>query len=181
MVTDDKTLRTQRLRLAPVDATNAKVLWELMQTPELRTYQDLPVMQWRHFRALVTSSRVPFRARKAGRFEWLILNDRDEAVGWVSLRIGEHTLESGEIGYSLLAEHRGRGLATEAVRAIVIEAFEKGKLRRLHAYCMPENTASRELLRRIGFREEGVVRKGASLRGRAVDVVSYSLEGGARA
>lgn len=176
MVADDKTLRTSRLRLVPVDASNAKVLWELMQTPELRTYQDLPVMEWRHFRALVTSSRSPFRARKSGRFEWLVLNDDGEAIGWVSLRVAEHALESGEIGYSLLAEYRGRGLATEAVSAIVDEAFSKGKLRRLHAYCMPENAASRALLGRIGFREEGVVRKGASLRGRAVDVISFSLE-----
>jgi [ribosomal protein S5]-alanine N-acetyltransferase len=175
MIADDKSLRTQRLRLAPVDASNAKVLWELMQTPELRTYQDLPVMEWRHFRALVTSSRSPFRSRKAGRFEWILHAERDEPIGWVSLRVGEHALESGEIGYSLLAEYRGRGLATEAVQAVIDEAFSKGKLRRLHAYCLPENAASRALLRRIGFREEGVVRKGASLRGRAVDVVSYSL------
>jgi ribosomal-protein-alanine N-acetyltransferase len=176
MVADDKTLRTERLRLVPVDSANAKVLWELMQTAELRTYQDLPVMEWRHFRSIVTSSRSPFRSRKAGRFEWILYGDGDAPIGWVSLRISEHALESGEIGYSLLAEHRGRGLATEAVQAVIDEAFSKGKLRRLHAYCMPENAPSRSLLRRLGFREDGVVRKGASLRGRAVDVVSYSLE-----
>jgi ribosomal-protein-alanine N-acetyltransferase len=176
MTAADKTIRTARLRLVPVSAANARMLWTLMQTPELRTYQDLPTMEWRHFRALVTSSRSAFRAHKSGRFEWLIENESGTPIGWVSLRVGERVADGGEIGYSLLAEHRGQGLASEAVRALIDEAFNYGKLRRIRAYCVPENAPSRALLRRMGFREDGLVRRGASLRGRAVDVVSYTLE-----
>lgn len=176
MTREDKSIRTPRLRLVPVDASNAETLWELMQNQELRTYQDLPDMERRHFTALVTSGRGSFRAKKPGRFEWLIENEQREAIGWVSLRIGERTAENGEIGYSLLAEHRGRGFATEAVQALVDAAFSHGKLHRLRAYCLPENRASRALLRRVGFREEGILKRGASLRGRAVDVVAYALD-----
>lgn len=176
MIRDDKAIRTPRLRLVPVDASNAETLWELMQDRELRTYQDLPDMERPHFRALVTSGRGSFRAKRPGRFEWLIEGEGGEAIGWVSLRVGDRDAESGEIGYSLLAPYRGRGMATEAVKALVDEAFGEGRLRRLRAYCLPENHASRALLRRVGFREEGVLKRGASLRGRAVDVVSYSLE-----
>jgi [ribosomal protein S5]-alanine N-acetyltransferase len=175
MTRDDKALQTPRLRLVPVDASNAETLWELMQNRELRTYQDLPDMERPHFTALVTSGRGSFATKKTGRFEWLIEHDAT-AIGWVSLRVGERNAESGEIGYSLLAEHRGRGFATEAVKALVEEAFAQGKLRRLHAYCLPENRPSRALLRRVGFQEDGILKRGASLRGRPVDVVSYVLD-----
>ncbi len=176
MTRDDKSLRTPRLRLIPVEASNASTLWELMQNQELRTYQDLPDLERLHFTALVTSGRGSFRANKPGRFEWLIEHQNRTVIGWVSLRVGDRSAQSGEIGYSLLAEYRGHGFATEAVKALVEEAFSRGKLRKLRAYCLPENRASRALLRRVGFHEDGILKRGASLRGRAVDVVSYVLE-----
>ena len=125
----------------------------------------------------VDSGKWPWCCTRRGLNEALIEHGEARVpIGWVSLRIGERSGESGEIGYSVLAEHRGKGLATEAVRALVGEAFDEGKLRALRAYCLPENQASRELLRRIGFREDGVLKHGASLRGRAVDVLTFALE-----
>lgn len=195
MVRDAKPIRTPRLRLVPVDASNAGTLWELMQNPELRTYQDLPEMERHHFAALAKPGPGAFHANRNGLLEWLIEADDGGAIGWVSLRIGierprrqihhlffalhrarSFSFRTAEIGYSLLAEYRGRGYATEAVKALVEEAFTRRRFRRLHAYCMPDNHASRALLRRVGFKEAGVLRGGASLRGRKVDIVAYSLE-----
>ena len=176
MTRDDKAaICTQRLHLTPVDAANAETLWKLMQTPELRTYQDLPSMERAQFVGLISLHHRRLRPQP-GRYEWLIdRNDDGKTLGWVSLRIGEQTPESGEIGYSLLEEHRGNGYATEAVRALVDAAFSQAKLRRLRAFCLPENERSRALLRRLGFQEDGVLKRGASLRGRAVDVIGYSM------
>ncbi len=176
MIHDDKTISSPRLHLAPVDVLNAETLWQLMQTPELRTYQDLPTMARAQFVGLVSA-----HTRHAGlagpvRYEWLVERAEDGSLlGWVSLRVAEGTSDNGEIGYSLLQEYRGRGYATEAVRALVEAAFQRARLRRLRAYCLPENERSRALLARIGFREEGRLRHGASLRGRPVDVLCYAL------
>lgn len=170
------TICTPRLRLVPVGPSNAETLWRIMQDRELRTYQDLPNMDCAQFITLVSSRRQNIPSGGAGRYEWLIERvDDQRPVGWVSLRVGERTAQSGEIGYSLLEEHRGCGIATEAVRALLDEAFSRG-LRHLRAYCVPENERSRVLLRRLGFRENGVLKRGASLRGRAVDVMTYVLE-----
>ncbi|HEY9085606.1 MAG TPA: GNAT family N-acetyltransferase [Candidatus Tyrphobacter sp.] len=171
------TISTPRLRLVPVDRSNAPALWRMMQRAELRTYQDLPTMDCAQFVALMASRGAHFEPGRSGRYEWLVeRSDDGVAVGWVSLRVGERSGDSGEIGYSLLAEHRGKGFATEAVSALIDAAFAQGKLRSVRAYCLPENQASRELLRRLGFREDGVLKHGASLRGRAVDVISHALE-----
>ncbi len=174
------TISTTRLRLVPIDRSNAPALWRLMQDAELRTFQDLPSMDCAQFVALM-SSRGGFGPGCSGRYEWLVERSEDgAAIGWVSLRVGERNGDSGEIGYSLLQEHRGKGLATEAVSALIEVAFVQGKLRSLRAYCLPENRPSRELLRRLGFREDGVLKHGASIRGRAVDVISHALKGSPR-
>lgn len=176
MTRTDKSIATSRLHLEPVTRANADALWRLMQTPELRTYQDLPVMERNAFVGLVTGHRRRARFDGPGRYEWLIERRSDRSIlGWVSIRIGEGTQENGELGYSLLEEFRGQGYATEAVRALVDEAFASANLRLVRAYCLPENERSRALLRRLGFKEDGTLKHGASLRGRAVDVICYTL------
>jgi RimJ/RimL family protein N-acetyltransferase len=117
------------------------------------------------------------RAGSSGRFEWLIFVHRiRKPVGWVSLRVAERDLETGEIGYSIVRDFRGRGIATEAVRALLDEAFTQGGLVRINAYCLPENAASRRLLERLTFSVDGVLPRGATVNGHIVDVLMHRMD-----
>lgn len=62
------------------------------------------------------------------------------------------------LGYSVDKEHEGKGLASEAVRAVVEFAFEKLALHRIMANYQPTNERSGRLLRRLGFVPEGYAR-----------------------
>src|SRR3954471_22482860 len=55
-----------------------------------------------------------------------------------------------EIGYTVVAEHRGRGYATEAVGALVARAFERGAVR-VVAHTRPDNLPSIAVLTRCRF------------------------------
>ncbi len=59
-----------------------------------------------------------------------------------------------EIGYGMAPAYRGRGLATEAARALTLEALAQGA-RRVSAFTTPDNTASWRLLQRIGYVRDG--------------------------
>jgi RimJ/RimL family protein N-acetyltransferase len=61
------------------------------------------------------------------------------------------------VGYSVLPESRGRGVATRAVRLISAWAFEIG-VRRLMAGTMTDNVASQRVLAKAGFVREGIQR-----------------------
>lgn len=69
-----------------------------------------------------------------------------------------------EIGYSIIGEHRRRGYATEAVRALIAFAFTDARVRRVTAETLPELTPSIGVLEKCGFTfvgagsEEGVIR-----------------------
>jgi len=162
--------------LLPVDVRNARELWEVLNAPDLRKYQDIPRVRPEEFERQVRARPKVLRSGATGRFEWL-LRARNEgaAVGWISLRINDRTPRVGEVGYSLVAEARGRGYATGALRCVIEEAFISGDLDELQACIVPENTASRGVLDRTGFREERTLRSGAVIRGRHVDVLLFSF------
>jgi ribosomal-protein-alanine N-acetyltransferase len=59
-----------------------------------------------------------------------------------------------ELGYTIFPEHRRRGYATEAVRALIAAAETQG-VRRFVASVGPENEPSLAIVRRLGFVEVG--------------------------
>lgn len=170
-------VRTVRLRLEPVTVQNAGALWNVLQQPDLRTYQDLPNVGAPAFADMVAKRPKVLRQGASGRFEWLIYPPQSRRpAGWISLRIADRDLETGEIGYSIVREFRGQGIASEAVAALLDEAFEQANLARINAYCVPENLPSRRLLERLGFRFDGVLPHGATVSGHTVDVLMHRID-----
>ena len=173
-----RTIQTSRLLLVPVTPVNAAVLWTLLQAPDLRDYQDLPDVDRAQFLRVVSARPTRLAAGVTGRFEWLLhyADGNLEPLGWVSLRIGESSRTTAEIGYSVIHGHRGRGVATEAVGALVEEGFRRARLREIRAYCLPENLSSRAVLRHNGFEDEGTLPRGATVQGKPVDVIVHTLD-----
>lgn len=172
-----RTIRTERLRLTPVTVQNAGALWNVLQQPDLRMYQELPSVGAAAFADMVSKRPRVLRPGTSGRFEWLVYVTRvRKPVGWVSLRVAERDLATGEIGYSIVRDFRGRGIASEAVRVLMDEAFTQGGLTRINAYCLPENKPSRRLLERLSFVPEGTLPRGATVNGHIVDVLMHKME-----
>lgn len=161
----------------PVTAANAAMLWRVLQEPDLREYQDLPDVNRDQFTRVVGGRPTRFAPGCVGRFEWLLhfLETGDEPLGWVSLRVAETNRTTAEIGYSVVRAHRGRGIASEAVAALIDEGFSRAQLGEIRAYCLPENLSSRSVLRRNGFEDQGTLTRGATVQGKPVDVIAHSL------
>jgi len=117
-----------------------------------------------------------------GRYEnkngmaWAIIFKEDENfIGTCSYeKIDSHNL-SGEIGYDLLKKYWGHGFMSEALSAIIDYGFESLGLNRIEAHTAAINQSSRNLLRRLGFFEEGIFRESSYFRGEFRDDCQYSL------
>ena len=94
-------------------------------------------------------------------------------IGFVRIGLGGH--RSGELGYALRQDRWGQGLAGEAAAVMLTFAFEVLGLHRVRAACGPENSASRALLRRLGFHHEGTMRDHVFTNGAWRDSLLYSL------
>jgi len=172
-----RTLQTERLALVPVNASNSEKLWHLLQAPHLRDFQELPSVGLAQFKRLVAERPQRLHDHAAGRFEWLMfVRGEDEPIGWVSLRLSDRDPVGGEVGYSVLERARGKGYATEASRALIAEGFNRANLKRVRAYCLPENVASRAVLAKLGFAADGLLRHGATIAGRPVDILAFVFE-----
>jgi len=60
-----------------------------------------------------------------------------------------------EVGYTVLAAHRNRGLATEACRAMFAWAHDEHGVTRFRASVSPVNAPSLAVVRKLGFRQTG--------------------------
>jgi ribosomal-protein-alanine N-acetyltransferase len=91
---------------------------------------------------------------------WLIIRAGDGAmVGGVTLSdIRRAPFQCAIVGYWVGAPFLRRGLATAALEAALAHGFGALGLNRIEAACQRENEASRRVLMRCGFSEEGVTR-----------------------
>ena len=106
----------------------------------------------------------------------LVAPDDDEAVlGGASLYGVDRAERRAIVGYWLVEDARGRGVASHAVRLLAAWSFDQLGIARLELTCAPENTASQALAERCGFTREGVLRSHMVFKGARRDTVMYSL------
>ena len=93
-------------------------------------------------------------------FQWGIADARTDAlVGTVTLVGWDRRNRRVEVGFIVRPEWQRRGIATEAVRAVLRFGFDTMALQRVEADADPLNTGSLALLERLGFRREGLARR----------------------
>jgi len=84
----------------------------------------------------------------------LYVLDGERIVGAGGVKAPPNAEGEVEIGYGMAPAYQGRGLATQAARALTDEALAHGATRVL-ALTAPGNVASWRLLERIGYRRDG--------------------------
>ena len=100
-------------------------------------------------------------AREDRGYAFFIFRRQDRAlVGGLNLNhVHRGVSQYCSVGYWSGQRFARRGYMRDALKVIVPFVFDELRLHRLEAACVPSNTASRDLLRQIGFSEEGYARQ----------------------
>ena len=80
-----------------------------------------------------------------------------------------------EIGFELSKDHWGKGIANEALAAVIHYGFEQLNLQRIQALIEPPNLSSQKLVEKNGFIKEGLLRNYEYTCGKFDDLFMYSL------
>ncbi len=106
-----------------------------------------------------------------------VIEAEGQPAGWVTLDVTSREHGVGSIGYTVGEAFRGKGIATTAVRQVTDLAFDPNgvDLQRLEAVAAVQNSASRRVLIKAGFREEGIARGLLVIDGVRVDHVRFGL------
>jgi ribosomal-protein-alanine N-acetyltransferase len=138
-----------------------------------------PVWAEDHLTRRAFTNRVYWaqRAETQGTSLPMLLIRREDQVllGAITLdNIRRGPAQAASLGYWIGQPFVRQGLMREAVLAMVHHAFTALDLSRIESACLPENTASRGVLEKSGFKYEGVAQSYLQIGGRWRNHVLYS-------
>jgi RimJ/RimL family protein N-acetyltransferase len=166
-------LITSRLKLRPILPQDAESVFAYRKDAETNRFQSWIPENVAEVDAFIAKNPDAFNL--AGTWFQLVIlkKENEEIIG----DIGVHFLEDNaqcEIGFTLAKPQHGQGFASEAVGAVLDYLFESLNKHRVTASVDPENTASRRLLERLGFRQEAHFKKAYLTGNEWVDDVVYA-------
>lgn len=100
----------------------------------------------------------------------------DRLLGGLSLgHVRRGVAQAATLGYWMGAPYAGQGYMSRAVRAVLDYAFKRQGFHRIEAACVPNNEASKRLLERLGFTQEGYARSYLNINGQWRDHLLFAL------
>lgn len=104
-----------------------------------------------------------------------VITAEDRIVGRCSLMREDPLARNAEVGIGLVADVRGQGYGTDAMRVLAEFAFTRRNLHRLHLSVIASNASAIASYRKVGFVEEGRRREHCWVRGAFVDEILMGL------
>ena len=160
-------LETERLLLRRFVAGDAQFILTLLNEPSfLRHIGDKQVRTLEDAEQYILNGPVASYERNGFGLCLVELRESHTPIGMCGL-LKRAELPEPDIGFALLPGSWNQGFAFEAASAVLKDARERLKLRRILAITSLDNDSSIKLLQRLGFRFERVVKlsdDGESLR-----------------
>lgn len=175
----DLPLRTERLVIRASTAADAAAVWHYRRLDEVNRWLTTAP-------ADVDAFRAHFADPERLAVTLLVELPGGGVIGDIMLRVEDawsqaevRALAAGvqaELGWAMDPAYQGRGLATEAVRAVMAACFTELGLRRVSAGCFAANEPSWRMMERLGMRREEHSRGTALHRsGEWMDGMNYGI------
>lgn len=168
-------LETERLVLRELIEYDALNLLNCFSNADvLRYYGQNPLISVDQVQQIIRNFSKNFD-EKSG-VKWGIESKgTDGIIGTIGFQDWSLEHKRAEISYALFPEYWGNGYATEAVSEVISYGFKELGLKRIGAVVFVENKASNELLKKLGFVTEGILRNYKYQNDVPFDTYIYSL------
>jgi ribosomal-protein-alanine N-acetyltransferase len=169
------TLETERLLLRKVTLADTAAMFSYASNEDVAKY-----VTWDVHRSMSDTERfINFVLNRYNNEEIAPWGIEDKETGsfigtvdFVSWSTNHH---NAEIGYVIAPEYWGKGITTEAARAIIRFGFEQMELMRIQARCFVDNIASQRVMEKAGMTFEGINRKSMYIKGQYWDLKVYAI------
>jgi ribosomal-protein-alanine N-acetyltransferase len=158
-------LATSRLRLRAPEADDTPAFTAMLSFAEVTRFSNWPDAPRQA--QVERSVRWMEKLHASGSGCAWIIDDAASRrlVGAIRFNHFDRKSKFGEVGYELHPEFWGRGLMTEALRAVVSCGHQVFRLNRIEAWTLPGNHASDRVLEKAGFEYEGTLRQRSWFKG----------------
>lgn len=171
-----KVLETERLRLRPFKASDAENMYKNWASDaEVTRYLTWPA----HESVKGTRALLELWEKEAdspSTYQWCIeLKETGEAIGSIgSAHLYEH-IEAVEVGYCIGKAFWGKGIMSEALRAVRDFLFAEAEVNRVEACHDTNNPVSGKVMEKCGLRFEGIRKQGGKNNTGLCDLACYGL------
>ncbi len=172
-------LKTERLILSEIVESDSNSIFELFSTDVVVKYYDLEVFEEiAQAEKLIALFKTRFESELGIR--WGIRDKKTNVlIGTCGFNSWSAPMKSAVIGYDLHPKYWRKGIAKEAVNAILKAAFSGslscGPIHRVQADTVPGNGASERLLLALGFQLEGLRKDSGYWKNRFHDLKCFGL------
>ncbi len=147
-------MATIAIRLLPITAADEDLAVRLECDPELMRHVGGPRPE-ADVRA-AHQRRLDLMAKGDAQMYKIVTDDASAVLGTIGMwKIDWEGPQSYEMGWFVLPEHQGKGVATTAARLLLARARANPDVRYVHAYPAVTNDASNALARKIGMEKLG--------------------------
>jgi RimJ/RimL family protein N-acetyltransferase len=170
----DLVLSGARLTLRPWELRDAALVHAALSQPGMTEYLPLPLSYTPEMAGEWVVNLGQTGRRDGSGIECaVVLTDTGDLVASAVLRVPTAQRRIAEIGYWVAPHAQGNGYAAEATDVLTRWAFAHG-INRVEIYCEPTNLASAASALRAGYRFEGFVRGGVTIRGEQRDDAQFA-------
>lgn len=110
-------------------------------------------------------------------YVFFVLRESDDALigGCTLSNVRRGVTQCCTLGYWMGEKFARQGYMTSALRTLIPFVFRTLGLHRIEAACLTDNEASKSLLARVGFRQEGLARRYLLINGTWADHLLFAL------
>lgn len=146
-------LLTQRLSIEPLSRQDLDKFIAYRQDPQVARFQSWDVSYSEQQALELLESQLNVLLPTAGNWLQLAIHDRltGELLGDVAIHTLNNEGTSFEIGFTLVKDNQGKGIAKEAVGRLVRYLFDDVGATSIVANCDQRNSAAIKLLLSLGF------------------------------
>ena len=167
-------LETKRLLLRQTTLGDIEAVFAVFCDPKVTQFHNLDTFTHLEQATKVVERRIEsFRNRRGIRWE-IVQKQNNYLIG--SCGFTWHPeINAAEVGYELNSRFWQQGIMTEALTAILQYGFKVTKIELAIAEVMLSNVASQKLLKKLGFRSQGILEKRGFWKGQHHDLEKFEL------
>lgn len=154
-----KPFETERLRIRPLEKSDAPRLFLLDSNPDVMQYVGIPPLSKpEESEKVIEMIQAQYEKFGVGRYA-VVEKENGILIGWNGLKFNTENVNGSqnfyELGYRFLPEFWGKGYAQESSKGVLTKGFHDLNLDVIYAYAHSENTASNNALQKLGFEKRG--------------------------
>ena len=168
-------LSTPRLVLRALRADDLNDLYDYASVPEIDRYTP-----WTRYQSLAEAQtdldEYLAEYDEDGLGAWGIeYRAENRLIGIINIGLPHRHHRRTEMGFTIARRHWGKGLGTEAAKAVIAFGLNEMQLLRIEAVCLPENQGSAKALLKAGMQFEGLLHNYQVWRGKPCDLQMYAV------